>query len=126
MAGTVAGIEGQLEGITRETTFLLEKTNSLAEDIVEKSEKLNTVVNAAKNIGDSINGLNNSINKITSSITTEVSKNEEKIAQVVQWSNVAMEIAEKWKQRKVVNQVEAVDEAAEEAIKNTSRLKRRK
>ncbi|CAM5202610.1 putative protein YoxC OS=Ureibacillus acetophenoni OX=614649 GN=SAMN05877842_102546 PE=4 SV=1 [Ureibacillus acetophenoni] len=92
-----------MEGITRETTSLLEKTNSLAEDIADKSERLNTVVDAVKNIGTSVNGLNQSINRISTSIVTEVEKNEEKIAQVVQWGNIAIELADKWKQRKSTN-----------------------
>lgn len=104
MASTVAGIEGQMEGITRETTTLLTKTNSLADDISEKSEKLNSVVQAVKGIGDSVNGLNNSVQRITTAVSKEVGRNEEKIAQVVQWSNVAMGIADKWKQRKTIDQ----------------------
>jgi len=124
IAGTIAGIEGQMEGITRETTSLLAKTNTLAEDIADKSEKLNTVVDAVKNIGVSVNGLNTSINQITTSISSEVSKNEEKIAQVVQWGNVAMELADKWKQRKTIDQAD-VDQATEEIVKKSSKFKRR-
>lgn len=100
---TLAGLEGQLEGITRETTTLLTKTNSLADDISDKSQKLNTVVHAVKGIGDSVNGLNTSVQKITSSISTGMHKNEDKIAQVVQWSNVAMGIADQWRSRKPIN-----------------------
>lgn len=129
LATTVAGIEGQMQGVTRETTSLLEKTNALAEDISEKSEKLNTVVDAVKSIGTSVNGLNNSINQITTSISTEVSKNEEKIAQVVQWSNVAMEIADKWKQRKAEQhtaQTVDLDGDIEVVVKKPSKFKRSK
>ena len=108
LAGTLSGIEGQMEGITRETTSLLSKTNSLAEDIQEKSEQLNSVVHAVKGIGDSVNGLNKSVQQITSSISTSVEQNEEKIAQVVQWSNVAIGIADKWKKRKIIEQANEV------------------
>ena len=93
-----------MEGITRETTSLLTKTNALADDISEKSEKLNSVVQAVKGMGDSVNGLNTSVQRITSSISKEVGKNEEKIAQVVQWSNIAMGIADQWRQRKPIDQ----------------------
>lgn len=93
-----------MEGITRETTSLLSKTNSLAEDIQHKSEQLNSVVQAVKGIGDSVNGLNNSVQQITTSVSKSVEQNEEKIAQVVQWSNVAMGIADKWKKRKIIEQ----------------------
>ncbi|MDG5473475.1 DUF948 domain-containing protein [Jeotgalibacillus sp. ET6] len=99
LAGTVGALQNQLDGITKETTDLLHKTNGLAEDIQDKSLKLNTVVDAVKGVGTNVQQLNNSIGKITHSISRSVENNEEKIAQVVQWSNVAMEIRDKWKAR---------------------------
>jgi uncharacterized protein YoxC len=100
----MSGLEGQLQGVTRETTELLHKTNGLASDIQQKSEKLNSVVDAVKNVGESVNGLNTSVRRITSSISTEVERNEDKIAQVVQWSNVAFGIRDKWKERKAIEE----------------------
>ncbi len=55
-----------------------------------------------------MNGLNTSVQQITSSISKTVEQNEEKIAQVVQWSNVAMGIADKWKNRKIIDQANEV------------------
>lgn len=97
-----------MEGITRETTSLLTKTNALADDISDKSEKLNSVMHAVKGVGDSVNNLNSSVQRITTSISTEVHKNEDKIAQVVQWSNVAMGIADQWRQRKPINEEDVI------------------
>ncbi|TDL34284.1 DUF948 domain-containing protein [Jeotgalibacillus sp. S-D1] len=100
IAGTVGGLESQLDGVTRETADLLHKTNGLAEDIQDKSLKLNSVVDAVKGVGTNVQQLNNSIGKITHSVSRSVENNEDKIAQVVQWSNVAMEIRNKWKTKK--------------------------
>lgn len=94
------GLEGQLQGVTKETTELLMKTNNLAADLQTKSEKLNSVVDAVKGVGESVNGLNSSVRRITSSVVVEAEKNEDKIAQIVQWSNVAMGIFDKWKERR--------------------------
>lgn len=44
VANTLEGLEKQMEGITVETTALLHKTNKLADDINQKSTRLNTVV----------------------------------------------------------------------------------
>ncbi|MGV3244225.1 DUF948 domain-containing protein [Staphylococcus sp. 11261D007BR] len=99
VAKTLDGVEGQVQGITRESTDLLHKANRLTEDIQDKSERLNSVVNAVKGIGDSIQTLNGSVDRVTHSITHNISQNEDKISQVVQWSNVAMEIADKWQNR---------------------------
>lgn len=99
MAKTLDGVEGQVQGITRETTDLLHKVNRLTEDIQGKVDRLNSVVDAAKGIGDSVQNLNGSVDRVTNSITHNISQNEDKISQVVQWSNVAMEIADKWQNR---------------------------
>ncbi|AVP37324.1 DUF948 domain-containing protein [Staphylococcus felis] len=100
VAKTLDGVEGQIQGITRESTDLLHKANRLTEDIQDKSNRLNSVVNAVKGIGDSVQTLNGSVDRVTHSITHNISQNEDKISQVVQWSNVAMEIADKWQNRK--------------------------
>ena len=41
-----------------------------------------------------------SVDRVTNSITHNISQNEDKISQVVQWSNVAMEVADKWQNRR--------------------------
>ena len=92
-------MDGQIQGITRESTDLLHKSNRLVEDVQGKVEKLNSVVDAVQGVGYSVQNLNTSVDRVTNSITTNISENEEQIAQVVQWSNVAMEIADKWQQR---------------------------
>lgn len=102
VADTLDGLETNLQNMTKETAELLHKTNGLAEDIQAKSVKLNTVVDAVKNVGTSVNGFNHSIQRLTTSVTSEVEKNEEKIAQVVQWSNVFLGVRDKWKERKAL------------------------
>lgn len=97
---TLDGIQGQIQGITRESTDLLHKANRLTEDIQDKSLRLNSVVDAVKGVGDSVQTLNTSVDRVTNSITHNISQNEDKISQVIQWSNVAMEVADKWQYRK--------------------------
>ncbi|TDL98608.1 DUF948 domain-containing protein [Macrococcus brunensis] len=100
VAKTLDGVEGQIQGITRESTDLLHKTNRLAEDVQDKSARLNTVVDAVQGIGGTVNNLNSHVDRVTTSITQNIANNKDQIAQVVQWSNVAMEVADKWKMRK--------------------------
>ncbi|MCE4147585.1 DUF948 domain-containing protein [Bacillus velezensis] len=100
VASTLDGLEGQMKGITAETTELLHKTNRLAEDIQEKSEKLNTVVHAVQEVGTSVQQFNTSIKQAAGSVTASVRENQDKISQVVTWSQAAMEIWDKWKQKK--------------------------
>ncbi|WP_419881968.1 DUF948 domain-containing protein [Peribacillus sp. B-H-3] len=100
VAQTLTGLEGQMQGVSLETTQLLHKTNALAEDLQHKSENLNTVVNAVKGVGNSISSFNTSMQKVSEKVQFEIDNNQEKISQIVQWSNVALEIKDKWKARK--------------------------
>ncbi|MDX5476523.1 MAG: DUF948 domain-containing protein, partial [Bacillaceae bacterium] len=65
VAGTLGGIEKQMQGITTETEQLLHKTNVLMEDIQDKSEQLNSVVVAVKDVGTSIQGFNHSVQRLS-------------------------------------------------------------
>ncbi|PIC66736.1 DUF948 domain-containing protein [Sporosarcina sp. P21c] len=96
---TVDDLSKQLEGVTTESTQLLQKTNQLAEDLQGKADKLNTVVEAVKGVGDSVNTLNQSVHRISSSVTTQAEQNSDKIAQVVQWGTVAVNLYDQVKER---------------------------
>ncbi|MET3697244.1 uncharacterized protein YoxC [Bacillus oleivorans] len=103
---TLNGLEGQLQGVTHETTELLKKTNQLAEDMKDKSEKLNSVVDAVKDVGTSIQRFNRSIEGITEKVIQQADANQDKISQVVQWSQVFIELKDRWNQRKQKNRSE--------------------
>lgn len=100
VAVTVEHLDANLQDMTKETALLLHKTNALTEDIQYKSSQLNGLVTSVKGFGDTVNQFNSSMQRITSSVTNEVEKNEDKIAQVVQWSNVVLGIRDQWKERK--------------------------
>jgi uncharacterized protein YoxC len=101
---TLSGIEDQLDGVTKETTLLLQKTNILADDIQSKADSLNMVVEAVKDVGTTIHKFNNSLKVVTSTFDKQVEQNKEKISQVVQWSNVFLELKDKWQLRKGKNE----------------------
>ncbi|WP_066063416.1 DUF948 domain-containing protein [Neobacillus soli] len=97
---TLTGLEKQLDGVTTETTILLQKTNALADDIQQKSESLNSVVEAVKDVGSSVAKFNGTLQNITNSVDREVEESKEKISQIVQWSNIILELKDKWQTRK--------------------------
>lgn len=97
---TLDGLEKQLQGVTSETTSLLQKTNVLAEDLQQKSESLNGVVSAVKEVGRSVQKFNHSVDRIADRVTSQMNEQEEKISQVVQWGNVALEIRDRFRARK--------------------------
>ena len=97
---TLAGLEKQLDGVTAETTILLQKTNALADDLKEKTESLTSVVDAVKDVGTTVTKFNGTLKNITKSVDTQVEESKEKISQIVQWSNVLLELKDKWQARK--------------------------
>ena len=100
VAVTLSGLEKQLDGVTSETTMLLHKTNALASDIQQKAENLNSVVDAVKDVGNSVRNFNGSIQKITTTVNQQIDENKDKMAQVIQWSNILLDLKDKWQERK--------------------------
>ncbi|WP_046176665.1 DUF948 domain-containing protein [Domibacillus indicus] len=100
LSRTVDRLEGQLKDVTAETAELLHKTNALAEDVQHKTEQLNTVVYAVKDVGSSVHNLNHSLKKVTTTVASQVEKNQYKISQAVQWGNVVKQMVDKFKQDK--------------------------
>ncbi|OAH56247.1 MULTISPECIES: DUF948 domain-containing protein [Bacillaceae] len=100
LSRTVDRLEGQLKDVTAETAELLHKTNVLAEDVQHKTEQLNTVVYAVKDVGSSVHNLNQSLRKVTTTVASQVEKNQYKISQAVQWGNVVKQMVDKFKEEK--------------------------
>ncbi len=100
VAGTLAGLEKQVESITTETTVLLKKTNALADDLHQKSQSINSVVDAVKDVGNTIQKVNGSIQTVSESVTYKVQQNQDKVAQVIQWGSVIIDIWDKWKDKR--------------------------
>lgn len=100
LSRTVDRLEGQLKDVTAETAELLHKTNALAEDVQHKTEQLNTVVYAVKDVGSSVHNLNHSLKKVTTTVASQMEKNQYKISQAVQWGNVVKQVIDKFKDDK--------------------------
>jgi uncharacterized protein YoxC len=97
---TLTGLEKQLEGVTSETTVLLQKTNALADDIQHKAESISSVVDAVKDVGSTVTKFNGTLKSLTNTFDRQVDDNKEKISQIIQWSDVLLELKDKWKARK--------------------------
>ncbi|WP_042459767.1 DUF948 domain-containing protein [Neobacillus dielmonensis] len=110
VSDTLKGLENQLEGVTSETALLLQKTNALADDLQQKSERLNTVVDAVKDVGTTVTRFNGTLQNITQTIDKQVEANKEKVSQIVQWSNVFLELKDKWQERRQAQKEQTVKE----------------
>ncbi len=108
---TLTGLEKQLDGVTAETTILLQKTNALADDIKMKTDRLNSVVEAVKDVGTTVTKFNGTLQNITQTVDMQVEESKEKISQIVQWSNIVLELKDKWQARKQQKTTVSLDES---------------
>lgn len=104
VADTLEGVEKQMEGITLETTALLNKTNKLAEDVGEKSQKLNTLVDGVKGIGDTVQEFNHSIRSVSRGLTQSANTNTDTATQAMKWGQVAINLWKKAKKEETKSQ----------------------
>lgn len=97
---TLGGLEKQLEGVTTETAVLLHKSNHLADDLQQKAERLNSVVEAVQDVGITVSHFNQTLQNLNNVVDKQVEDNKDKISQVIQWSRVFLELKDKWKVKK--------------------------
>ena len=88
---TLDGIETQMKGVTDETTALLTKTNRLADDVEEKSAKVDQLIDGAKGIGETMNEFDQSLQQLTNSISRASQEEHEKTSQAVKWGASILE-----------------------------------
>ena len=91
VSSTLQGLETQMSGVTNETTELLAKTNRLADDIEQKSLKMDGLFNGAKGIGVTISEFNQSLKQLTNSVSRASHEDQEKTSQAVKWGTSILE-----------------------------------
>ncbi|ADU31520.1 DUF948 domain-containing protein [Evansella cellulosilytica] len=100
LSNTVESLEKQVDSVTKESKELIHKTNILADDMQRKSDALNSVFHAAKDLGDSFQRINLSVKKVSESVSRRADEQSDQIAQAVKWGNVALQFWEKWRAKK--------------------------
>lgn len=90
MKGSADNLKGRMDKLMLETTHLQHTTAELKEDIQQKTEKINYVVDAAKGTKNSVLDMNAVVRNITGGISTKVDHDPARAAQVNQWSSTAM------------------------------------
>ncbi|MCD8509995.1 MAG: DUF948 domain-containing protein [Bacillus sp. (in: Bacteria)] len=97
---TVEGLQKQVDDITKESAQLIHKSNLLADDIQRKSNSLDSLFLAAKDLGDSVQRINSSVKRVSDAVSKTAEEQSDQVAQAVKWGNVAMQFWEKWQIKK--------------------------
>lgn len=99
VASTMEGLEKQLNGITSETAELLHKTNHLADEIGQKTKSFNPFFDSVKDVGESIQSVNRSLRTVSDKVSRETERQAGQVSQVIQWSQAAIDIWGRWKEK---------------------------
>lgn len=83
---------------------MLDKTNTLLEDVNGKVAKVDPVFDAVGDIGTSLLGLSQSVRELATLATNKVEQNEAKISQAVSISNSILSFREKMKANKAAKE----------------------
>ncbi|WP_188206459.1 DUF948 domain-containing protein [Alkalibacillus aidingensis] len=99
VASTVKGFEEQMEGVSKETERLLNKTNRLAEDITEKTEKMDVLFDGIKGIGYTVNQFNESLQKLSEEIQDQANEHAAQTSQTIKWGEAAIHLWKRYKEK---------------------------
>ena len=89
-----------MQGITSESESLLKKTNSLAEDVEQKSQSLNGFVDSINNVGSTVGHVNTSLQGMAESVAHASHEKDERVVKAMKWGDAAIELYLKWKTKK--------------------------
>ncbi|WP_099550441.1 DUF948 domain-containing protein, partial [Pseudomonas sp. 2995-3] len=76
---TVEDLQKQIDGVTKESTGLLHKTNHLADDFKKKSESLDSVFFAARDLGDSLQQMNRTVKSVSNTVSQKANQQSEQV-----------------------------------------------
>ncbi|GAA0455898.1 DUF948 domain-containing protein [Alkalibacillus silvisoli] len=99
VANTVEGFESQMEGVTKETELLLNKTNRLAEDITGKTEKMDVLFDGIKGIGYTVTQFNDSLQKLSDELNEQANEHAAQTSQTIKWGEAAIHLWKKYKEK---------------------------
>lgn len=100
VSSTVEGLQRQVDDIMKESAQLIHKSNLLADDIQRKSDSLDSIFLAAKDLGESVQRINYSVKRVSEAVSKTANEQSEQVAQAVRWGNIAMQFWEKWQAKK--------------------------
>lgn len=99
VGNTMEQVEQQVQGITRESEAMLNRSNTIMEDVQTKTESINGFVGSLQNVGESVDNVNHSFRRVADSVSNYSSKQSEQITQVIRWGNAFIDLYARWKKR---------------------------
>ncbi|MDO6658062.1 DUF948 domain-containing protein [Anaerobacillus sp. 1_MG-2023] len=99
-AEMIDSLQGQINGLSKETTMMLHKTNVLADEVQSKVGQFSPVFESVKETGDSLQNLSRSFSKLSHSVEKGVESKQGKAAEAANWGSTALAMWEKYRFKK--------------------------
>ncbi|WP_080875005.1 DUF948 domain-containing protein [Oceanobacillus timonensis] len=94
---TLGKIDHQVKDVTGEATEVVQKSKGLVDDLTQKSNQLDGIIQGARGIGDTVEDFNKSLQQLSNIISKHSKEDQEKAAQAVKWGASFFEY---WNKRK--------------------------
>lgn len=94
---TTQGISSQVQNVSEEASRVIAKSNTIADDLNQKTHQLDGLIQGAKGIGDTVEDFNKSLQHLSDIISKHSKEEQEKAAQAVKWGASFFEY---WNKRK--------------------------
>ncbi|WLR60950.1 DUF948 domain-containing protein [Guptibacillus hwajinpoensis] len=99
-AEMIDSLQGQINGLSKETTMMLHKTNVLTDEVQSKVGEFSPVFESVKETGASLQNLSRSFSKLSHSVEKGIESKQGKAAEAANWGSTALAMWEKYRFKK--------------------------
>mgnify|MGYP000023542709 CR=1 FL=1 len=100
---TLEKVQLQVDEVTRETVVMMRTTNQITEDFQKKIKKVDALFESVGEVGEAVNQVTSSMKQVSATVTksithgveTGIHKQQNRIDEVIHWTNVAINLWQK-------------------------------
>lgn len=100
---TLEKVQLHVDDVTRETVTMLKSTTQITEDLHNKLKHVDALFESVGEVGEAVNQVTASMKQVSATVTksithgveTSVHKQQKRIDEVIQWTNVAVNVWQK-------------------------------
>lgn len=101
---TLEKVQLQVDEVTRETVIMMRTTNQITEDLHKKLKQVDALFESVGDVGEAVNQVTSSVKQVSATVTKSithgvqngVNKQQKRIDEVIQWTNVAANLWQKY------------------------------
>lgn len=101
---TLEKVQLQVDEVTRETVIMMRTTNQITEDLHKKLKQVDALFESVGDVGEAVNQVTSSMKQVSATVTKSithgvqsgVNKQQKRIDEVIQWTNVAANLWQKY------------------------------